>query len=420
MAGAAGGENPEAITACGLLAMLGGVVGARIAYVIQHWQGQFAQEQNPLWAMLNLTSGGLIYYGGVVLAVVAVLAYLYLHRLPVRRYLDILAVSLMVGLAFGRMGCLFNGCCYGARCEPTWALAMHFPMFPKPLLKIGGKENPFPDGPVDPSPVYADQFYAGLVRPDDRLIGQIGAEWIHSPCYLHGRLDRDQVEVLLDEPGWKAAFDATAGAGGRIGLAQWQQARSQGKGLLRGSEPWDEAILFDVGGDGELSFAEAAAYMWHRRQWLLARFDANQDGGLDEQERQQANEYLQADLYALVEQTFAMPVKPAQTLGIANAFLLAGVLGAFYRLRWREGQVFALLLILYPLTRFVLESIRDQNAHDLARGVLTHNQVSSLVMAAVGLLLWLGLRWLPHSAGPAWAGRLEQARTVRTGGRKKK
>ena len=136
--------------------------------------------------------------------------------------------------------------------------------------------------------------------------------------------------------------------------------------------------------------------------------------------QEQANEYLQADLYALVEQTFSRPVKPAQALGIANALLLTGVLAVFYRFRWREGQVFALLLILYPLTRFVLESIRDQNAHDLTRGVLTHNQITSIVMAAAGLLILLGLRRLPPSAGPAWAERLGNARTVRTGGRKKK
>jgi len=395
------GENPEVVTACGLLAMLGGILGARIAYVIQHWHGQFAGEENPLWAVLNLTSGGLIYYGGAVLAVVAVLGYLFVRRLPVRRYLDIIAVSLMVGLAFGRVGCLLNGCCYGARCEPTWAMAMRFPMFPKPLLKIGRRDNPYPDGPVEPCPVYADQFYAGLVRPDDRLMGQIGSEWIHQPRFLHGPLDRDQVEVVLDEPGWQAAFAATAGADGQIELTEWQQARRLGRGILRGSEAWDEAILFDVGGDGRLGFPEAAAYMRHRREWLLARFDVDQDG-------------------SLLERTRSRPVKPAQALGIANGLVLAGILTVFYRIRRREGQVFALLLILYPLTRFVLESIRDQNAHDLSRGVLTHNQISSIVMAATGLLLWAGLRRLPPSAGPTWAGRIEEFRTLRTGRRKKK
>ncbi|MHC4294840.1 MAG: prolipoprotein diacylglyceryl transferase family protein, partial [Planctomycetota bacterium] len=92
------GENPEAMFQCGILALIGGILGSRIAYIIQHWD-RFSGEPNPIAAMLNLTSGGLIYYGGVVLAIALVLGYLWIKKLPIRRYLDVLAVSLMIGLA---------------------------------------------------------------------------------------------------------------------------------------------------------------------------------------------------------------------------------------------------------------------------------------------------------------------------------
>ena len=162
------GESPDALTQCGLLALAGGVLGARIAYVIQHWDSQFANES--LGAVFNITSGGLIYYGGLVVAAVFVVAFLRFQRLPIRRHLDIIAVSLLVGLAFGRAGCLLNGCCFGAECRADWPLAVRFPMYSKPLIKLAGGENPFSLGTDVPSPVYQHQFARGLVRPDERLM----------------------------------------------------------------------------------------------------------------------------------------------------------------------------------------------------------------------------------------------------------
>ncbi|MHC4986167.1 MAG: prolipoprotein diacylglyceryl transferase family protein, partial [Planctomycetota bacterium] len=98
----------------------------------------------------------------------------------------------------------------------------------------------------------------------------------------------------------------------------------------------------------------------------------------------------------------SLPVKPAQLLGLINALVIAGVLGVFYRIRRREGSVLALMLILYPITRFVLESIRADNNHDVLRGVWTHNQVTSVVMLVGGIALMWFLRKRPASAGPLW------------------
>ncbi len=107
----------------------------------------------------------------------------------------------------------------------------------------------------------------------------------------------------------------------------------------------------------------------------------------------------------------AMPLQPAQVYGIINALLIAGLLLWFSRLRWREGQVFLLMLILYPITRFILESIRGDNPHDLLRGRLTHNQYVSVGMVIVALILWRLLRRLPSSSGPSWSERLSAADT---------
>ena len=47
--------------------MLAGVAGARIAYVIEHWKSEFAAH--PL-SVIRVDQGGLVFYGGLILAIV--------------------------------------------------------------------------------------------------------------------------------------------------------------------------------------------------------------------------------------------------------------------------------------------------------------------------------------------------------------
>lgn len=453
------GENPDNMTQCSILALVGGVAGARIAFAIEKWD-TFAQSESPLAEIVNITGGGLIYYGGVILALVLVVAYLRFKRLGIRRYLDILAASMMIGLAFGRVGCLVNGCCYGARCSGDWALAIKFPMYSKPLIKAGGSAGPFSASMDAPSPVYAEQLVAravhlhkrgisdgpdlacrrpveGHVSPDARLVHQFGASRVrikegnkkievpalllHPPRYLHGRLKSDQlVTMLAAQDGARAEFEALAGADGRLNYQEWCKGLEDGKGFLRGSEHWDEAIFFDRNPDELLSFDEAWEYLQKRRARLTWMFPAEAPatepavGGKPatahgDINRADANAYLQEDLFALAGRSYSLPVKPAQVIGIINALLLAALLTGFHRLRKREGQVFALMLILYPITRFLLEMIRDQSQHDLLGGVLTHNQWTSLATTVTGIIFWGILYKLPRSARPLGRGAVTSA-----------
>jgi len=356
------GENPDDVTHVGLLALVGGIVGSRGAYIIQHWNDQFADAPNKLGAILNVTSGGLIYYGGLVMGAVLVLAFLWAKRLPVRRYLDIVAVSLMVGLAFGRAGCLLNGCCYGGPCDHDWALGMRFPMFSTPLVNVSDEAGPFSPNTESPSPVYAKQVHEGHLHPDPRLRFDAGGN-VLPPRALHGALDRDQLDVLLgDSEGARKEFVAAAGPDEMMDREDWRRARQSGP-FLRGSEVWDEAIgLFDEDHDGELCFDEAWKYLAHRREGLLAV-----------------------------------------------------LLTLFHRIRRREGHVFALMVILYPITRFVLEAIRDDNPHNLMQGILTHNQYTSLALAAVGVIMYVAFWKLPASSGPTLAARTAAAVAAKGG-----
>ncbi|MCY2930461.1 MAG: prolipoprotein diacylglyceryl transferase [Planctomycetota bacterium] len=402
-------EDPAAVSHVGMLALVGGILGARIAYVIKCWD-DFGDK--GLGSLLDFTSGGLIYYGGLIAGIAAVVGYLAAKRLPIRRYLDIVSVSLMVGLAFGRAGCLLNGCCYGGRCNDHWALGMRFPMFSPPLLKFDGRENPYSRGTTSPTPVYAHQMQEAptlrvpaelrrMVR-DERRLAVLGA--LHAPQYLHGPLSRTQLDVVGAGPDtWRKLFDDLAERTGKITRAQWDRGLARGDGLLRGSEHWDDA---DPNGDAVVDFEEIKSYFTLRQEVLTARF-----GG----DVAKAEAFLRTDELALAGEQASLAVQPAQALGIVNALVLAGLLTAFYRIRRREGMVFAVLLVAYPITRFVEEAIRDDNPHNLASGVLTHNQWTCVILIAIGAVVMAWFSRLNASAGPSAMERLAGHRTDKNG-----
>src|SRR6185436_17166313 len=58
------GVPGEKILDSGLWLIVGAIVGARALYVISYWQEHFAGK--PIWEILMLQKGGLVYYGGLI------------------------------------------------------------------------------------------------------------------------------------------------------------------------------------------------------------------------------------------------------------------------------------------------------------------------------------------------------------------
>ena len=102
--------------------MVSGVVGSRIAYVIEHWQKEFAS--NPM-AIVRVDQGGLMFYGGFILSFVVFFAWCFRKKESPLKLADLLAAVVPLGHAFGRIGCFFYGCCYG-RDSNAWC-AVTFP-----------------------------------------------------------------------------------------------------------------------------------------------------------------------------------------------------------------------------------------------------------------------------------------------------
>ena len=123
------GLNAEHFVNVGILALVSGVVGARASHVLENWDVYFGPGGQGLLSAINIRSGGLTYYGGVILATPICIAYALKNKIPIRRGMDIIAPCLLIGLGIGRVGCFLNGCCWGATCDPRdvpWAVTFPY------------------------------------------------------------------------------------------------------------------------------------------------------------------------------------------------------------------------------------------------------------------------------------------------------
>ena len=102
--------------------MVSGVVGSRIAYVIEHWRSEFAA--NPL-QIVRIDQGGLMFYGGLILAVLVFFVWCRVKKLHPLALADLLCTVIPLGHMCGRLGCFFYGCCYGKVSDTP--LAVTFP-----------------------------------------------------------------------------------------------------------------------------------------------------------------------------------------------------------------------------------------------------------------------------------------------------
>jgi phosphatidylglycerol:prolipoprotein diacylglycerol transferase len=119
------GLNPEHFVNIGIIALVAGVVGARLSHVLENFNQYFGPQGEGLLSAINIRSGGLTYYGGVLLATPICIWYARRHRILILRGMDIIAPCLMIGLGLGRVGCFLNGCCFGAACDLP--IAVTFP-----------------------------------------------------------------------------------------------------------------------------------------------------------------------------------------------------------------------------------------------------------------------------------------------------
>eukprot|EP00913_Durusdinium_trenchii_P023412 g21990.t1 len=131
------GISKDTIWDVSLWVLVGGIGGARLFYVIQYRDSVFKGKSTIgeyAMAIVNLREGGLVLYGGVIVALTAYLIFCARRKLNILLMSDVVIPSFFIGLAFGRLGCFMNGCCYGDRCELPWAV--RFPLGSVPDMAL--------------------------------------------------------------------------------------------------------------------------------------------------------------------------------------------------------------------------------------------------------------------------------------------
>jgi phosphatidylglycerol:prolipoprotein diacylglycerol transferase len=103
------------------LSIIAGFVGARLLNVIVSLPRIATGEVSVIDGFM----GGGVWLGGVLGGVGFCLWMLRRHEIPFGRGLNFVFLMMPLAHAFGRVGCLLAGCCYGAPCAAPWAVVYH-------------------------------------------------------------------------------------------------------------------------------------------------------------------------------------------------------------------------------------------------------------------------------------------------------
>ena len=112
---------------------ISGLVGSRLFYIF-HSVSNFWSD--PL-VLFRVWEGGLVFQGGVILALIVSVLYMRKNDMPVFKTADIFVPALAMGHGLGRGGCFFAGCCHGAQCSPDYLMAITFPENPDSVALQG-------------------------------------------------------------------------------------------------------------------------------------------------------------------------------------------------------------------------------------------------------------------------------------------
>lgn len=154
------GIKREVVWDAAMSILIAGIVGARTFYLVQKREVVFADAhtlQDSLIRIVNLSDGGLVLYGGVILGTIVYFSFCALRKIRPLQLADVITPSIFLGIGFGRIGCLLNGCCFGDRCELPWAIT--FPPGSVPYSTLVHLGYLSPDAaaslPLHPSQIYS-------------------------------------------------------------------------------------------------------------------------------------------------------------------------------------------------------------------------------------------------------------------------
>ena len=152
-----------------LLAIVFGIIGSKLFHLFENWD---AFLNDP---MMAFSPGGLTFYGGLILAIIAILIYARRKKIPFLVIADATSPSLILAYGIGRIGCHLAGDGdYGIPTKLPWGVDYsHGTVPPSVMFNQMDFQKYFPDvaklfpngvpdnTPLHPAPIY--EFLTALV-----------------------------------------------------------------------------------------------------------------------------------------------------------------------------------------------------------------------------------------------------------------
>lgn len=389
------GMPPERFQDFVLWIFVGGLIGARILYMIQY-SHHFLDRSLLGWlgAFLKIWEGGIVFYGSVVGGVLAygLFYWLVLRHLRISNWqlADVIAPLIAAGVAIGRLGCWLNGCCWGqVACAATASVplgAAHFPLLPaharSQLVADQGLQTTtgFALTHVNHRLPLGDPRSLILAVEPGSAAEQAGLEAGDRIVRVNG-----QPNAILLEPLGTAEMIETAWQNWRaLGIGQ-EERTSTGRRVLR-CETLEEYLqlrqrLTQRGQETHIYVEDLFNELvrdWPRGHNRL-RLSVERQGQT-------------LDLAPFVPHTVGL--YPTQLYETVSMLLLLPVLLLYYPYRRHDGQLLVLLMFGYAVHRFINESLRVEPAYTFG---LTLSQWGSLVVAATAVILEAYLWWTQPS-----------------------
>jgi len=104
-----------------LIIIISAAVSSRVFVIIQN----FENYSKDILSIFYFWKGGTASTGAYIGGFIALILLTKFYKIPVKRFLDCIAIPVSAAIFFGRIGCFLNGCCYGKISGLPWA--MHFP-----------------------------------------------------------------------------------------------------------------------------------------------------------------------------------------------------------------------------------------------------------------------------------------------------
>jgi phosphatidylglycerol:prolipoprotein diacylglycerol transferase len=127
--------KPDLVYDLGFYLLIGSIAGARIFYIIFFGLKDFLAD--PI-SIFRVWEGGLAIHGGIFGGIITGIIFAKIRKMSFWLLADLIAPSLILGQAIGRIGCFLNGCCFGVPMKPFLCMNRHPTQIYEMALDLAG------------------------------------------------------------------------------------------------------------------------------------------------------------------------------------------------------------------------------------------------------------------------------------------